>query len=106
MLDGGSIEVVGRLGDPVLSSPNIAIAFLLAASLAIGAAAPEPVVNPVDLTGVAIEGPGSCVEVDSSSPNIASALFLAASLAIGAGAPDPVVKPVDLTGVARFACPP
>ena len=59
VLVGGNIEVVGRLGDPVLSSPNIAIAFLLAASLAIGAAAPDPVLNPVDRTGVAVESPGS-----------------------------------------------
>lgn len=106
VLVGGNIEVGGRLGDPVLSSPNIAIAFLLAASLATGAAAPEPVVNPVDLTGVAIDGPGSCVVVGSSSPNIASALFLAASLAMGAGAPEPVVKPVVFTGVAMSMWPP
>jgi hypothetical protein len=51
---GGSIIVVGRLGVAVLSSPNIAIALRLAASLAIGAAAPEPVVKPVALIGVAI----------------------------------------------------
>ena len=100
---GGNIEVVGRLGDPVLSSPNIAIAFLLAASLAIGAAAPDPVVNPVDRTGVAIEGFGNSENVDPSSPNIATSLFLAASLAIGAGAPEPVVKPADFTGVARLS---
>jgi hypothetical protein len=97
---GGNIEVVGRLGDPVLSSPNIAIAFLLAASPATGAGVPEPVVKPAVLTGVAI--PGSCEE--ASSPNIAMAFFLAAWVAIGAGAPEPVVKPVALTGVANSVC--
>jgi hypothetical protein len=52
------------------SSPNIARAFLLAASVAIGAGAPDPVVNPVVLTGVA-RCPFPFVSVaNPSSPNI------------------------------------